>query len=71
MDGALATDGVGIEVRWEVDSFFPDSAEPEMGLVDQAVVTTMAKHIELPPRRYPWGRPESKYIESPNSSACS
>jgi hypothetical protein len=31
---ALATDGGGIEVRWEVDSFFPDSAEPEKVLVD-------------------------------------
>src|SRR6185436_18076117 len=38
---------------------------------DQAVVTTMAQHVELPPRRYPWGRPESKYIESPASSAYS
>ena len=38
---------------------------------DQAVVTTMAQHVEVPLRRYPWGRPESKYIESPDSSACS
>ena len=38
---------------------------------DQAVVTTMAQQVEVPPRRYPWGRPESKYIESPGSSACS
>ena len=38
---------------------------------DQAVVTTMAQHVEVPPRRYPWGRPESKYIESPESSVCS
>src|SRR5688572_10894827 len=38
---------------------------------DQAVVTTMAQHVDAPPRRYPWGRPESKYIESPESSACS
>ena len=38
---------------------------------DQAVVTTMALHVEVPLRRYPWGRPESKYIESPDSSACS
>jgi hypothetical protein len=38
---------------------------------DQAVVTTMPPHVDIPPRRYPWGRPESKYIESPDSSACS
>src|SRR5687768_651365 len=38
---------------------------------DQAVVTTIAQHADVPPRRYPWGRPESKYIESPASSACS
>lgn len=31
---ALATDGGGIDVRWEVDSFFPDSAQPEKVLVD-------------------------------------
>ena len=37
----------------------------------QAVVTAMAQHVEVPPRRYPRGRPESKYIESPDSSACS
>ena len=31
---ALATGDGGIEVRWEVDSFFPDSAEPEKVLVN-------------------------------------
>jgi hypothetical protein len=36
---ALATDDGGIEVRWEVDSFFPDSAQPEKVLVDVSGVS--------------------------------
>jgi hypothetical protein len=36
---ALATADGGIEVRWEVDSFFPDSAEPEKVLIDLNAVS--------------------------------
>ena len=48
-----------------------EKGEPGRKTADQAVVTTMAQHVEVPPRRYPWRRPESSYIESPDSSACS
>ena len=64
-----------ISPRRRRELFRRASEETARGVVveegDQPVVTTMAQHVEVPLRRYPWGRPESKYIESPDSSACS
>ena len=66
-----ADDFTAVTARTLQTCFRSDSSWVVVEEGNQTVVTTMAQHVEVPLRRYPWGRPESKYIESPDSSACS